>query len=279
MAGEITRREQLTGELERFMPRILAALPYETAKQQERFKAAILSLAADPNVQQCDTASVIVAAYRSSQIGLVPNSALHHAAVVPRKGKAALEIEYRGFIELARRSELIADVVAAVVYSNDHFERRGHFQEPVHERWDELGRTEPGEFRGAYCITLWKDGHVSTTWMNARDVNKRKDVAATQAVWNHWFDEMACKTVIKHASKTWPLTDQIALAVEADDAAQTGRELPSPKELPATAQGDPLVEQLRRKKADQTADVIEGTAKDSGDLVDDLLEFEKGGKE
>jgi len=155
------------------------------------------------------------AVFNIANIGLSLNPAMQYAYLVPRDGQCILDISYKGLIKLATDSGSILWVRADMVYSNDTFKYKGAAAMPVHEAdvFDDRG-----DFKGVYCIAKTKEGDYLTETMSAEDIYHVRDKSQayisaksknkTNSVWHEWFGEMAKKTIIKRASKTWPRTDK-----------------------------------------------------------------------
>lgn len=148
-------------------------------------------------------------------IGLTLSPVYKYAYLVPRDGKVMLDLSYKGFSQLAIDAKSVKYVQAELVYSKDKFLLRGRGQEPVHERnpFD----SDRGELIGAYCIAETHIGDFLVEPMTARDILAIRD--RTQAYkafvankvrscpWVSDEGEMFKKTVIRRASKSWPMTD------------------------------------------------------------------------
>jgi len=139
-------------------------------------------------------------------VGLTLNPACQFAFLVPRDGAVVLDISYRGLIKIATDSGAILWARAELVYSKDQFEWRGPAEAPVHKA--DVFAEDRGEFRGVYCIAKTPQGDILVEAMPANEVYKIRDTSrAKNGPWVTWFEEMARKSVIKRASKTWPKGD------------------------------------------------------------------------
>jgi recombination protein RecT len=139
--------------------------------------------------------------------GITLMPAAQYAALVPRDGAVCLDIMYRGLIKIATDAGSIRWVQAAEVYASDNFVFRGLTQEPIHEA-QPFSKTR-GEIVGVYCVAKTVDGDILTEIMSVEDVIKIRDRSQYYAKqkkgpWVTDFGEMAKKTVIKRARKTWP---------------------------------------------------------------------------
>jgi recombination protein RecT len=140
-------------------------------------------------------------------IGLSLSPVHKLAYLVPRK-KICLDISYRGLVKLATDAGSIKWVHADIVCENDLFEFRGFGKEPLHQfkAFEDRG---PGV--GAYCVAKTADGDFLVTTMSAAEIiaikNRSEAGSKGSGPWDTDGNEMAKKTVIKRASKLWPMTD------------------------------------------------------------------------
>ena len=145
-----------------------------------------------------------------ASIGISLNPAMQYAYLVPRDGVACLDISYKGLIKLATDTGSMLWVRADIVYENDKFIYHGPAEKPEHDA-NVFG--DRGEFKGVYCIAKTREGDFLIEAMTAEDVFKARDASkawkkSKSGPWKDWFGEMAKKTIIKRASKTWPRTDK-----------------------------------------------------------------------
>lgn len=161
-----------------------------------------LKTIANKNPQSLRNAVANIAA-----IGITLNPALAYAYLVPRDNMACLDISYKGLIKIATDTGAIKWAQAELVYANDFFEYNGPTQPPIH-RFDPFSK-DRGEFQGAYCTAKTADGDMLSEAMSASEIYEIRDKSemykrAKKGPWVDFFGEMAKKTVIKRASKTWP---------------------------------------------------------------------------
>lgn len=159
--------------------------------------------------------SLISAVHNIASVGLSLNPALKHAYLVPRDGKVCLDFGYKGLIHLALETGGTRYVQAELVFAKDKFALKSRGEEPLHER--DPFDTERGEVRGAYCIAKTLDGEFLVETMTAKEILAIRDrTQAYKAVlagkakscpWTTDESEMMKKTVIRRASKMWPMTN------------------------------------------------------------------------
>lgn len=154
------------------------------------------------------------AMYQLSTLGLSMNPTLGHAYLVPRKVDGVvhpfLDVGYKGLSALAIESKLVTRLDAELVYSGDGFSFDDIYEKPNHKfnPYD----PERGDLMGAYCVARLNDGTFKTEHMPLNEIERARDASESwrskdkrnYSPWFNWFNEMAKKTVIKRASKTWP---------------------------------------------------------------------------
>jgi recombination protein RecT len=144
-------------------------------------------------------------------VGLSLSPVFARAYLVPRDGKICLDISYRGYIHLALETGALDWVQADMVHVKDHFVVKGQGQKPEHQ-YQPFG--DRGEVIGCYAIAKTNQGDFLTTTMTVEDINAIRDRSAgwrahkksgSSTPWLTDYSEMAKKTVIKRAYKTWPM--------------------------------------------------------------------------
>ena len=173
-------------------------------------QVALTSVARNPALLNCDIKSLLGAVIESSQIGLYPDSVLGHAALVPFKGKVQLIIGYKGFIELARRSQQAIIHVPQVVYENDIFDYRQGTDSYVHHKPCSSDR---GRRIGAYAVAeIFAGAHSRTIFefLRAEEIEELRDgILKTKknpqdSPWVASEDEMWRKTPLRRLAKFIP---------------------------------------------------------------------------
>lgn len=144
-------------------------------------------------------------------IGISLNPASAHAYLVPRDGAICLDISYRGLVKLATDSGAIEWAKAVLVYEGDHFQWRGPAEAPVHEadvfNAERIDAADPlKNLKGGYCLAKLATGEYMVDVMTAGEILEVKQSSKAQnGPWaGKWAGEMAKKTLVKRASKSWP---------------------------------------------------------------------------
>lgn len=164
--------------------------------------------------------SVINAVTNIAAIGISLNPAKKQAYLVPRDRKVCLDISYMGLLDLAVASGSIMWGKAELVRESDNFLLDGYDKAPIHKRAPFA--KDRGEVIGVYVVAKTHSGDYLTETMTIAEVN---DIRNRSSAWKAWVEkkkscpwvtdpgEMAKKTVIKRAYKTWPKTDRLDTAV------------------------------------------------------------------
>jgi len=190
----------------------LAASLDGTGVSAQRFKRAALTALAqnDYVVKSCSRGSIYSALMNAASAGLELHPALGQAYLVPRKGQAVLQVGYKGLIALAQRHPSIAAVDAGVIREGDEYE----LIEGTHPELKIRRSLEPGEWIAAYCITHYAGGVAVPTIMTRKAIEANRDKHSDAwkrggkgaDVWKEHPEEMAKKTVVRKASKMWPVS-------------------------------------------------------------------------
>lgn len=152
-------------------------------------------------------------------IGLSLNPAEKLAYLIPRTvkvnnqfvSKIFLEPSYVGLIKLATDSGSIDWVQANIVYANDEFTDNGVGEKPTHKYSPFANVESRGEFVGTYCVAKTGSDYL-TTMMSSTEVFNIRGRSESfkkygKGVWVTDFNEMAKKSVVRRAFKTWTRTN------------------------------------------------------------------------
>jgi len=167
-------------------------------------RVAIMAASRNPLLLECDQASIVRAVMTASQLGLEPGSPIGGAHLVPfrngRTGKheAQLIIDYRGLIDLARRSGNIVSIEAHVVHKADRFTCQFGLDAKL-EHEPSWTAEDPGPMVAVYAVAKLKDGGEQAEVMTRAQVDaiRKRSRASDGGPWVTDYDEMARKTVVK----------------------------------------------------------------------------------
>lgn len=209
MTNEVTIADQIFKLEKKFNTQNAFGLKFENeclfAKQLVTKTDYVLK-AAQNNPNSLQSAILNVAA-----IGITLNPALAHAYLVPREGAICLDVSYRGLVKLATDSGAIEWAKAVLVYEGDNFIWRGPAEAPIHEadvfREGRIDAENPlKNLIGGYCLAKLSSGEYMVDIMTGPEILAVRDSSKAQnGPWKgKWAGEMAKKTLVKRASKSWP---------------------------------------------------------------------------
>lgn len=222
----------------------------------EKFQRTIMTAAqTNPSLLTADRQSLLVAAMKAAQDGLLPDG--REAALVPfstsqkdAQGKwiKVAQVQYMPMAYGVRKKILqsgeISNLQTGVVYRRE-FEAGAFLYEiglanPIrHRPMLDLTADDVADENivAAYSIANLKDGTVSVEVMRRVEIDKVRQQSQTGALgqtvkfganagkaieakgpWVDWFGEMARKTVMRRHSKTLPMSGDLIDVEERDDA-------------------------------------------------------------
>lgn len=201
-------------------PGIIEALSKSASNNidPKRVSKIVCRIASDPKNKKllsCTMSSLYTSLSECISLGLEP--ILGRAYLVPYGDKCTLIIGYQGMLDLARNSGVTA--TSHAVFDGDEF----HFTEGTEERITHIpdldGLRDATTFKYAYVISRFSDGQISHTIMNKREIEsiRQRDRVPKDGPWATDYVEMAKKTVIRRASKNWPLSVDAIDAINRDD--------------------------------------------------------------
>jgi len=193
------------------------------------------------SLAKCTPGSILANLCLAGQIGLVPNTALGHAWLVPflnskppaqRGGpwlkvmEAQLVIGYKGYVKLVHDAAGLV-VQAQPVYAGDEFDYDLASFPPV--KYHRPGKGDRGPLVAAWCHLKTRDGQVFGEVMTQEDIYKRRAVSKSyldrdgkprkDSPWVLHEPEMWRKTAVRHALKLAPAgnDERLERALSADD--------------------------------------------------------------
>lgn len=179
-----------------------------------------------PELMRCTPLSLFGAVIRAAQMGLQLGGALGQAYLIPFKGRATLVPGYKGYIQLVNRSGQVGTISARTVYDKDEFRVEYGTEDRIRHVPGEYPTVEDVRKRKAVayyatCKTRYGSPFVAITRAEAEH-HRDKFALSKKGPWNDHFDAMAMKTCIIKLCKTLPLSAELQLAAELDDAADAG---------------------------------------------------------
>lgn len=222
----VVARKDVDTLLQKYKKEIETALP-QHLKPDRMVRLAMSAWSMSPQLQKCAPETILAAVIQASQLGLEIGLG-GQAYLVPYYNDKRKRYEcqmlpgYRGLISLARRSGEVTSVSAAVVYSNDSYSYELGTDEYLSHK---PALSNRGEMLFAYCIARFKNGGQHIDILSREDIDHIKARSkAPDGPWRTDPAEMWKKSVIKRASKLWPLSIEVlSQAIAMDNRAESGR--------------------------------------------------------
>lgn len=194
----------------------------------DRFvRMALKAMVANPKLQHCDKASMIIALGTAAELGLEPNGALGYGAIVPFNNRqrqvleAKFMIGYKGLLALMYRTEIFQTITAHEVCENDLFEYEYGLN--AHLKHVPAMR-DRGKVISFYAYYKTKDGGfdfqvASKEELLAWGQKYSRSFGDVDSPWRTAEDEMCKKTLLRRLSKYCPV--QVEIPGEDADYAQS----------------------------------------------------------
>jgi phage RecT family recombinase len=182
----------------------------------ERFvRVVITAIKSNPDLKKADRESVLGAAMKCAQDGLLPDG--KEAALVTYGTKAQYLPMIAGVLTKVRRS---GELRPSTPTSSTR-------RTPSPTRWATTRRSSTsrcmdgprGKPIAVYAIAKTKDGGIYREVMSIEQVNQVRNVsrAKNNGPWVQWWDEMARKTVLRRLSKRLPMSTDLQQVFQRDD--------------------------------------------------------------
>ena len=208
---------------EQMQKQFAASLPSHLSP--ERFgRVAITALSRTPKLAECTQESFFKCLLDLSAMGLEPDGRRAH--LIPRNNRkqgtveCTLQIDYKGLVELMRRSGDVVAIHADVVCENDEFV---HNLGVIESHTFDL-KGPRGGFVAAYAQITFKDGSKQSAIMSKEEIDaiRKRSISGQSGPWVSDYNEMAKKTVVRRVSKMVTLSPEIMEAVERSDKHEFG---------------------------------------------------------
>ena len=180
-----------------------------------------------PKLMQCTPASIGMCLTTCSELGLEPGDVRGHVYLIPRENRKAgvmectLQIGYKGYAELGRRSGEIASVDASVVYKGEPFlVARGAHPDIQHEWRSDIDRSDSA-LVAAYAVVRLKDGSIAFEVLTRQEIDARRarPMSRDNGPWVTDYARMARKTALRalFTGGLVPMSAEIVRAIEVDN--------------------------------------------------------------
>ena len=218
--GAVAPQNTLRSQIEKMIPELHRAMPQIGITAERMARTALTALNANPKLYECDGKSFLASLVQSATLGLLPNTPLGHAYLIPYGKQVQFQVGYLGILELAYRTGEYLQIYAKEVYENDKFE----FSFGLDPKLEHIpAREKKGEPIYYYAVYKLKSGGYSFEVMSKEDViehSKQYSQAVQKGYSSPWktdFVAMAKKTVLKKLLKYAPKSTEIAKIVNLDE--------------------------------------------------------------
>lgn len=184
----------------------------------DRFvRMAITAINRNPRLLECTRESVFECLMTLSQLGLEPDGRKAHLIPFNDTRRSVLVctliVDYKGYVDLVRRSGEVCDIHADVVYENDEFECSYGVGGRLYHKPAFKNR---GEALGAYSFVTLKDGSPTYDFMNMEEIEAihERSKAKDSGPWITDENEMRKKTVFRRHFKWLPTSSETSQAIQ-----------------------------------------------------------------
>lgn len=241
----------------------------------------------NPKLMQCTPASIGICLTTCSEMGLEPGDVRGHVYLIPRENRKAgivectLQIGYKGYAELGRRSGEISSIDASPVYKGEPFTvSRGAHPDIQHEWRSDVDRSD-ASLVAAYAVARMKDGSIAFEVLTRQEIDARRarSMSRDNGPWVTDYSRMARKTAIRalFTGGLVPMSAEIVRALDIDNDDNDDRILTVQAEKPSSTMQSLASSSLKAlaQQASQNDDIPEQQDEDQGPLGDLRMDLAK----
>jgi len=212
---QLTKATQVRNLLqsEAVQTQISKALP-KVCNAERFMRVAMTAITKNPKIAECSQASLMSSLLDLASLGIEADGRRAH--LIPYGNTCTLIIDYKGLVELVRRSGDVIKLHADVICDNDIFEYDcGEVSKHVINF-----KGDRGNAYAVYATATMKDGSKQCEVMTVADVEKIRQGSRgkNSSPWTQHWNEMAKKTVFRRLCKWLPLSSETLELVSKDDA-------------------------------------------------------------
>jgi phage RecT family recombinase len=228
----VTKRSELKtwGQALQALPEKFSALQVESKRATIELGFAMQIIQGNSALQKCDPKTIYDAVIYSARIGITLNPAMRLCFLVPRGGKACLDISYMGMSATLKTYGAIKHIDGIVVYEDEAFDwspATGELKHTIKFAKSEAEQKQR-KLYAAYARAVLPDGLVVFEVIPAWELEKIKAVSASASKgfspYTGWEGEMIRKAPIKRLAKKLHVlqTDErVAAMFEAEQQADS----------------------------------------------------------
>ena len=210
-------------------PRLSDVIPAMMRKHLTPERIIRISLAAysrKEELRKCEPLSILNAIIQAAQLGFEADGPLGHAYLVPYAGQCTMQIGYKGFCDLARRTAGYDLIDSRLVFAKDVLSLE-YTPSPDFRHTPHLG-PDPGLVTHAYAYAYLKGSDRPIfEIMTAKELTKVRNSSrsANSPAWKTWEGEMQKKIPLKRMLKDQPLSIELADAIAYDNEVNGSAEI------------------------------------------------------
>jgi len=174
---------------------------------------AVQALRGSEALQKCDPQSIKNSIVNVALIGVTLNPLLQQAFLVPRKGKAVLDLSYRGLCKIAIDSGSVYDIDASAVFEGDEFYYEMGLNPVLTHRPKLFANDKDKKVIAVYAVATLHHNIKKFVVLDLEKIERARKSSQTKNVWEAHFDEMAKKTAVKLLYKMLPQTEKMSTAI------------------------------------------------------------------
>lgn len=206
-------------------------------KEGQKFIASVVSaVQANPQLQECTNSSILSAALLGSSLNLTPSPVMGNYYLVPFRNtkagvvEAQFQIGYRGLIQLAIRSGYYKKLNVLPIKEGELIRFDPLEEEIEVQLIDDEDAREKAPTIGYYATFTYSNGFKKAIyWSKAKmqshaekySQGYQRDLknGTSFTFWSKNFDDMACKTMLRHLISRWGImSTELQTAFENDMA-------------------------------------------------------------
>src|SRR5882757_2310932 len=266
---EVDRVVNLQAELALMQEQFQLAMP-RGMEATQLIRDAITAVRNVPQLLACTKPTLFGALMTAAQLGLRPNvPALGHGRVLPFKNsqrgvtEAQWILGYQGMIELAQRSQLVAEIKAHTIFEHEDYEiEYGLEDKLIHRPRFDDGKGAPILY---YAVARMVNGGRVFHVMGRDDVEtirlRSQSGRNARSPWATDYDAMARKSCVRAMFKFLPKSTLLAQAIASDESVRVDLSPDALDQFDGQPGGTggaepPTAEQM---EAEQAADVAEAS--------------------
>ena len=220
-------------------------LPANKKKDVERIlRIALMEFANNPSLHGCSMNSVTMSLMSACRLGLEVGSLTGHAYFIPYGERCALQVGYKGLVELAYRMGTVRSIRARTVYENDEFEIMGGTEDSIRHK---ICLGNKGRVIGYYVVVDIQGARPVFHYMSAEEIEKHRDKFSKGGgkFWEGFLEQMAYKTIFIKLFKWLPHNPFLKDVSEIESVEYSYNTDPTP--LPAQTRASEVAEAIEEE--------------------------------